>query len=119
MDLSNRDDSNTVRYSAAYPTCAERAEEFSPNLFWDANPAELDFVRHKKYVVQRVLERGTLDDIRHVFALYGFDDVVATSKTLRSMEPKAFAFIVNLSGQPKEKFRCYTLRQSAQAPWIY
>ena len=24
MDLSNRDDSNSVRYSAAYPTCAER-----------------------------------------------------------------------------------------------
>ena len=24
MDLSNRDDFNPVRYSAAYPTCAER-----------------------------------------------------------------------------------------------
>lgn len=26
MDLSNRDDSDPVRYSAAYPTCAERRE---------------------------------------------------------------------------------------------
>ena len=94
-------------------------EDFSQNLFWDADPLEVDVVKHRKYVVQRVLERGTLDDMRHLFALYGFDNVVDVSKTLRSMEPKAFSFIVNLSGQPRESFRCYILRQSAQAPWIY
>ena len=111
-----------VRYSTACPTgreFGERIEEFSPNLFWDADPVDLDFSKHKKYVVQRVLERGTLDDMRLVFAMYGFDDVVKTSKTLRSLEPKAFSFITNLSGEPKEAFRCYILRQSQQAPWIY
>lgn len=131
-----------VRYSAAYPTDApeklcfggkphevrpkgpqgaarERVEDFSPNLFWDADPADLDFSKHMKYVVQRVLERGTLDDMRHMFSMYGFDNVVATSKTLRSLDPVSFSFIVNLSGQPKESFRCYTLKQSSQAPWIY
>ena len=93
--------------------------DFSENLFWDADPADLDFSKHMKYVVQRVLERGTLDDIRHMFSMYGFDNVVATSKTLRSLDPVSFSFIVNLSGQPKESFRCYTLKQSSQAPWIY
>ena len=94
-------------------------EDFSPNLFWDADPKDLDLVKHKKYVVQRVLERGTLDDMRHMFAMYGFDDVIATSKMFRSLEPKSFTFIVNLSGQPKESFRCYMLKQSNHAPWIY
>ena len=93
-------------------------EEFSANLFWDADPKDLDLVKHKKYVVQRVLERGTVDDMRHIFAIYGFDEVVATSKTLRSLEPKSLAFIANLSGEHKESFRCYTLKQSAQAPWV-
>ena len=97
----------------------ERIEDFSPNLFWDADPADLDFSKHMKYVVQRVLERGTLDDMRHMFSMYGFDNVVATSKSLRSLDPVSFSFIVNLSGQPKESFRCYTLKQSSQAPWIY
>ena len=104
-----------VRYSAAYPTGRERIEDFSPNLFWDADPADLDFSKHMKYVVQRVLERGTLDDMRHMFSMYGFDNVVATSKTLRSLDPVSFSFIVNLSGQPREAFRCYTLNQSGQA----
>ena len=108
-----------VRCSAAYPTGGERVEDFSPNLFWDADPSDLDFSKHMKYVVQRVLERGTLDDMRHMFSMYGFDNVVATSKALRSLDPVSFSFIVNLSGQPKESFRCYTLKQSSQAPWIY
>ena len=111
-----------VRYSAAYPTGAERityGKGFSENLFWDADPSDLDFSKHRKYVVQRVLERGTLDDMRRMFSMYGFDNVVATSKTLRSLDPVSFSFIVNLSGQPREAFRCYTLKQSSQAPWIY
>ena len=58
-----------VRYSTAYPTGRERVEDFSPNLFWDADPADLDFSKHMKYVVQRVLERGTLDDMRHMLTL--------------------------------------------------
>ena len=98
--------------------------DFSPNLFWDANSNEIDFDRNKKYVVQRVIERGTLDDMRHIFALYGFDDVVDISKTLRTLDPMSLSFIANLSGQPKESFRCYTNKQSSKAhchetaPWI-
>ena len=119
IDTSSDNGLKRLRYSAAYPTGAERIEDFSPHLFWDADPADLDFSKHRKYVVQRVLERGTLDDMRHMFSMYGFDNVVATSKTLRSLDPVSFSFIVNLSGQPREAFRCYTLKQSSQAPWIY
>ena len=108
-----------VRPEGPQDAARKRIEDFSPNLFWDADPADLDFSKHMKYVVQRVLERGTLDDMRHMFSMYGFDNVVATSKTLRSLDPVSFSFIVNLSGQPKESFRCYTLKQSSQAPWIY
>ena len=104
-----------VRCSSTYPSRAERSgriDDFSPNLFWDADPVDLDFAKHKKYVVQRVLERGTLDDMRHMFSMYGFGNVVATSRTLRSLDPVALSFITNLSGEPKESFSCYMLKQS-------
>ena len=112
----NRD---KMRYSAAYPTGAERIEDFSPNLFWDADPADLDFSKHRKYVVQRILERGTVDDLRLAFHHYGLGDVIATAKTLRTLEPKALSFIACIAGEPRENFRCYTQKQSARAPWIY
>ena len=80
-----------------------QCSDFSPNLFWDANPDEIDFGRNKKYVVQRVIERGTLDDMRHIFALYGFDDVVDTSKTLRTLDRAADGILQALYGG---SFRC-------------
>ena len=115
-------ESINVRYSAAYPTGAERTTDgkgFSENLFWDADPVDLDMQRNKKYVVQRALERGTISDILQMFHLYGIGDVIATAKSLRSLEPKALSFIACLADEPRENFRCYTSKQSLKAPWIY
>ena len=110
-------------YSAAYPTRAERIEStckgFSVNLFWDADSSQLDLQRNKKYVVQRVLERGSIDDLRLAFEIYGMSGVVATAKTLRTLEPKALSFVACIANEPKDNFRCYTRKQSSQAPWIY
>ena len=110
-------------YSAAYPTGAERIEStrkgFSENLFWDVDSSQLDLQRNKKYVVQRVLERGSIDDLRLAFEIYGMSGVVATAKTLRTLEPKALSFVACIANEPKDNFRCYTRKQSSQAPWIY
>lgn len=93
--------------------------DFSENLFWDADPSDLDFDRNRRYVVQRVLERGTVDDLGKVFRLYGMNGVVETAKTLRTLEPRALSFVACIANEPKENFRCYTQKQSSQAPWIY
>ena len=122
MRQKNTRESINVRYSAAYPTGAERITDgkgFSENLFWDADPVDLDMQRNKKYVVQRALERGTISDILQMFHLYGIGDVIATAKSLRSLEPKALSFIACLADEPRENFRCYTSKQSLKAPWIY
>lgn len=95
------------------------AQTFSKNLFWDADPKELDLRRNMRYIVQRVLERGTVDDIHSVFTAYGLPNVISTAKTLRSLEPRALSFIACLANEPKENFRCYTTKQSSQAHWIY
>ena len=92
---------------------------FSKNIFWDADPADIDLQRNRRYIVQRVLERGTVEDLRSIFHIYGVDDVVSTAKTLRTLEPKALSFIACVADEPRENFRCYTQKQSAQAPWIY
>ena len=122
MRQENTRESISVRYSAAYPTGAERITDgkgFSENLFWDADPVDLDMQRNKKYVVQRALERGTISDILQMLHLYGIGDVIATAKSLRSLEPKALSFIACLADEPRENFRCYTSKQSLKAPWIY
>ncbi len=94
-------------------------DDFSENLFWDADPADLDFERNKRYVVQRVLERGTVNDLGQIFRLYGMPNVIETAKSLRTLEPRALSFVSCIANEPKENFRCYTRKQSSRAPWIY
>ena len=92
---------------------------YSPNLFWDADPEQLDFDANKKYVIQRVLERGAFADLRVAFEYYGAKVIVEVARNLRTLEPKALSFIACIANLPKESFRCYTAKQSSQAPWIY
>ena len=94
-------------------------DDFSENLFWDADPDDLDLARNRRYVVQRVLERGTVANIGRIIHMYGMPDVVATAKSLRALEPKALSFIACVADEPRENFRCYTSKQSSQAPWIF
>lgn len=91
---------------------------FSPNLFWDADPAQLDYDVNRKYVIERVLNRGTLSDLREAFAYYGRNVIAEVAVTLRSLEPRALSFASCILSVPKEKFRCYMLKQSFRAPWI-
>ena len=98
--------------------CYNITMPFSKNLFWDADSEKLDLRSNMRYVIQRVLDRGTLDDLRTAVEYYGQDVIVDVAKSLRTLEPRALSFISCIANVPREEFRCYTLKQSSQAPWI-
>ena len=91
--------------------------DFSRRLFWDIDPAALDLDRHRKYVVARVLEYGTLDDWRLLLRRFALTEIIATAQTLRTLDPKALSFLSVLGNVPRDSFRCYALKQSMPTPW--
>lgn len=95
----------------------EVLDSFSPNLFWDADYAQIDLTLHTAYIVQRVLEYGLYEDWQLLLQYYGLDAITATAQGLRTLEPTALAFISAISHTPKEQFRCYTFRQSIPTLW--
>lgn len=95
-----------------------QASGFSKNLFWDADESSVDLEINRAYVIQRVLERGTVSDLRKLFAYYTLPVVTEVAKSLRTLEPRALSYIAAMSGTPKSDFRCYILKHSRQAPWI-
>jgi hypothetical protein len=53
-------------------------------LFWDVRPEDIDPVEHKKWLIERVVQWGTLDDVRELLKLYPVEDigkVVDSSRT--------------------------------------
>lgn len=85
---------------------------FSPYLFWDTNPAQIDFVQSKAYVVERVLSHGMLSDWYALKALYGKDAIREVVLNLRHLDKYALHFCAAYFDEPIEKFRCYTYAQS-------
>lgn len=89
----------------------------SPHLFWDVDIKNIEFDQHRGYIVQRVLEYGLMEDWNALKDAIGIPAIVETCKTLRTLDPKALAFISLISKTPIEEFRCYTTRLSNPTLW--
>lgn len=86
-------------------------QSLSPRLFWDVDPETIDDCAHCRYIIQRVLERGTLEDIRATITHYTLPRLIAEARQLPSLDPVTLAFAACLGNVKKESFRCYTSRQ--------
>lgn len=92
---------------------------FSPNLFWDVNPDDLDMERHKTFIVNRVLDYGQWDDWKTILNYYGLEQIASIAIGLRSLFPKSLAFISTVSRIPENQFRCYEHLQSKDKLWHF
>ena len=56
------------------------------SLFWDINPATLNAKRHAVYIIERILDYGTDEEVRWMYRNYSRElirDVVSRSRVLR------------------------------------
>ena len=56
------------------PDCSK----FRSTLFWDTSFEHIDFITHKRYVINRVFERGTEEEILETIRFYGKDTIIET-----------------------------------------
>ena len=90
---------------------------FSKNLFWDADPSELSMEVSARYIIQRVLEYGQMNDWRLINRYYGLDKIVEECKQMRTLDPVCLSFICTISHTNQEDYRCYHFRQSFPTLW--
>lgn len=84
---------------------------FEKRIFWDVNFDELDYNAKAGFVIERVFERGDVEDIRQCRRYYGDEkvhDVLLSVKYLS--EPRLYLASAVIS-EPLNAFRCYILRQ--------
>ena len=49
--------------------------KFRKTLFWDTTFDRIDFTAHGRYVINRVFERGTEEEIKEIIRFYGRDTI--------------------------------------------
>jgi hypothetical protein len=93
--------------------------ELSSYLFWDTEYEHINPEKNKKWIIQRVLEYGLLNDWKLIHNYYGLKEIASVVKQLKNLDNKSMSFISVLTGIPKEEFLCYSIKQSNPQYWNF
>lgn len=84
---------------------------FEKRIFWDVNFEQIDYDAKANFVIERVFERGDVEDIRQCRRYYG-DEKVTEALLNAKFLPEHRTYLASAVIQkPIEEFRCYILRQ--------
>jgi hypothetical protein len=87
-----------------------------PGLFWDVDLNRLGSEQHRNFIIERVAERGNLEEMRLVWNHYGPARIEQALLAARGLTPKTVAFFANQFNKPPESFRSYRQDSSDVIP---
>ena len=85
---------------------------FDKRIFWDVDFDRLDYDEKGTFVIERVFERGDVEDIRNCRRYYGDEKVTEVLLNAKFLPEHRIHLASAVTGKPLNEFRCYTLRQS-------
>ena len=88
-------------------------------IFWDTDFNKLDYEKNANSIIERVFDRGDIDDLRQVRRFYGDEKVIEALTSAKYLFDETINFCSGIFDIPKEKFRCYLLKQSNPTPSLY
>ncbi|MCK5034285.1 MAG: hypothetical protein KAS73_00205 [Candidatus Sabulitectum sp.] len=89
------------------------------SLFWDVDFDGIDYQSHARFVIERVLARGSLNDWRQLCGYYGLERIKNEALQIRYLDKLTLNFCHTFFNIPKEKFRCYNTDPSIRKLWSY
>jgi hypothetical protein len=84
---------------------------FNKRIFWDVNFEKLDYDAKASFVIERVFERGDVEDIRQCRRYYGDEKVTEVLLNAKFLPEHRLHLASAVISKPLDKFRCYLLRQ--------
>jgi hypothetical protein len=98
----------------------EPDRQIPKHLLWDMDLKRFDMQKGRTIVVERVIERGKMEDFYTLFKMYGgVDKVRDIVKEVYHLSPRNIAFACMVFDLKKEELRCYVRRRSQTIPWDY
>jgi len=88
-------------------------------LFWDVNNESIDFEKHARFIIERVVTRGNLNEWNNLKLFYGLDKIRTEVVNIRYMDKKTLSFLSAVFKIKREMFRCFNTEQSIKVLWDY
>ncbi|MEO6327493.1 MAG: hypothetical protein ABIO55_01100 [Ginsengibacter sp.] len=84
---------------------------FNRRIFWDVNFDKLDYDRKASFIIERVFERGDVEDIRQCRRYYDDEKVTTALLNAKYLPLHILYLAAAVVDRPLIDFRCYRLRQ--------
>ena len=85
---------------------------FAKRIFWDVNFEGLDYDARANFIIERVFERGDVEDIRQCRRYYGDEKISIVLINAKFLPERRLHLAAAIINKPYTDFRCYMLRQS-------
>jgi hypothetical protein len=82
-------------------------QQLSGHLFWDVDRAAVDPEKHRQFLVPRIMDRGTRDDVKAAWSYYGEEKIREALLNARALHKKTIAFFANQFDLSCESFRAF------------
>ena len=92
---------------------------FNKRIFWDVNAETLDYDAKAAFVIERVFERGDVDDIRHCRRYYGDEKISQSLTAAKWLSLSTICLAAALFNNELTDYKCYTTAQLNPEHWIY
>ena len=84
---------------------------FDKRIFWDVAFEKIDYDVKFRFVIERIFERGDVEDIRNCRRYYGDEKVTEVLLNAKFLPETRMYLASAVIDRPLKDFRCYTLRQ--------
>ncbi len=81
-------------------------------IFWDVDVEKLDFENKASFIIERVFERGDVEDIRMCRRFYGDEKIGEVLLNAKYLPLRKLYLASAILDKPLTAFKCYILRQS-------
>jgi len=96
---------------------SHKSAQIRRTLLWEYDLDRFNWDNMRTLVVQRVVERGRMDDFYAILNLYGLKGVQDAIKQISYLNPKDISFVCSVFNLKKEDLKCFTKQQSTLQHW--
>lgn len=88
-------------------------------LFWDVDFDKLDYLINARFVIERVLTRGDLEDFKEIMRHYGKDNIRNEITKIRYLDKLTLNFCKIYFDLKEEELICCNTEPSIRELWNY
>jgi len=92
---------------------------YSNRIFWDVNPENIDYNKKCTFIIERVFERGDVEDIRQCRRYYGDETIKKVLVNARWLSLSTICLACALFENELTDYICYNIAQSNPEHWKY